>query len=45
MKNLESVSDGDNLSDDDDELINVRRAEDDVVPDDEKVNKAKTFFF
>ncbi len=37
------MSDGDNLSDDDDELINVRRAEDDVVPDDEKVNKAKRF--
>ncbi len=31
VKTFDNVSEGDNLSDDD-ELINVRRAEDDVVP-------------
>ena len=35
MKSFDAVSE--TVSDDDDELINVRRAEDDITPDDEKV--------
>ena len=35
VKSFDAVSES--VSDDDDELINVRRAEDDIIPDDEKV--------